>query len=87
MSQEISDAYLAGTGPQIEAGSYYRAGAQLRVGISRRVGNLFPDDAGLKNCAPQTFLLSEFLQHHAPGYQPNQLSRRISFMAIVIRKR
>jgi Fe-S oxidoreductase len=39
--------------------------------------NLFPDDARAKKLRAQTFLLSEFLQHHAPGYQPNQLSRRI----------
>ena len=25
----------------------------------------------------QTFLLSEFLEHHAPGYQPPQLSRKV----------
>jgi Fe-S oxidoreductase len=39
--------------------------------------NLFPDDSRAKKLRAQTFLLSEFLQHHAPGYQPNRLSCRI----------
>jgi Fe-S oxidoreductase len=39
--------------------------------------NLFPDDAHANKLRAQTFLFSEFLQHHAPGYQPNQLSRRV----------
>ena len=39
--------------------------------------NLFPSDARAKKLRAQTFLLSEFLQHHAPGYQPDQLARRL----------
>ena len=39
--------------------------------------NLFPGDARADRLRQQTFLLSEFLQHHAPGYQPPQLSQKI----------
>ncbi len=39
--------------------------------------NLFPDDARAGRLRKQTFLLSEFLQHHAPGYQPPQLSQKL----------
>ena len=37
------------------------------------LGNLFPDDPDARLLAQQTFLLSEFLEHHAPDYQPPQL--------------
>ena len=36
--------------------------------------NLFPTDGRAMRLRNQTFLLSEFLQHHAPGYQPPQFS-------------
>ena len=39
--------------------------------------NLFPGNATAKSLRSQTFLLSEFLQHHAPGYQPPQLARKV----------
>jgi Fe-S oxidoreductase len=39
--------------------------------------NLFPDDARASRLRKQTFLLSEFLQHHAPGYQPPQVSQKL----------
>jgi Fe-S oxidoreductase len=39
--------------------------------------NLFPEDARADRLRRQTFLLSEFLQHHAPGYQPPQLSQKV----------
>jgi FAD/FMN-containing dehydrogenase/Fe-S oxidoreductase len=39
--------------------------------------NLFPEDARAIRLRSQTFLLSEFLEHHAPGYQPPQLSRKV----------
>src|SRR6202043_872504 len=32
--------------------------------------NLFPNDARAKKLSAQAFLLSEFLEHHAPGYMP-----------------
>jgi FAD/FMN-containing dehydrogenase/Fe-S oxidoreductase len=39
--------------------------------------NLFPEDPRAARLRKQTFLLSEFLQHHAPGYQPPQLSQKL----------
>jgi FAD/FMN-containing dehydrogenase/Fe-S oxidoreductase len=41
------------------------------------LGNLFPDDARADRLRRQTFLLSEFLQKHAPGYQPPHLSQKL----------
>jgi FAD/FMN-containing dehydrogenase/Fe-S oxidoreductase len=32
--------------------------------------NLFPDDVRAERLRTQTFLLSEFLEHHVPGYRP-----------------
>jgi FAD/FMN-containing dehydrogenase/Fe-S oxidoreductase len=39
--------------------------------------NLFPKDPRATRLASQTFLLSEFLEQHAPGYQPPQISARV----------
>jgi FAD/FMN-containing dehydrogenase/Fe-S oxidoreductase len=39
--------------------------------------NLFPEDPRAHRLRRQTFLLSEFLQHHASGYQPPQLSQKL----------
>ena len=39
--------------------------------------NLFPRDARASRLQQQTFLLSEFLENHAPGYAPPKLSAKI----------
>jgi FAD/FMN-containing dehydrogenase/Fe-S oxidoreductase len=39
--------------------------------------NLFPTEARASRLGSQTFLLSEFLEHHAPRYRPPRLSRKI----------
>jgi FAD/FMN-containing dehydrogenase/Fe-S oxidoreductase len=39
--------------------------------------NLFPQDRRAKQLEQQTFLLSEFLANHAPGYLPPNLHKRI----------
>ena len=39
--------------------------------------NLFPQDARAIRLRSQTFLLSEFLERHAPGYSPPQLSGKV----------
>jgi Fe-S oxidoreductase len=39
--------------------------------------NLFPRDARASRLQQQTFLLSEFLENHAPGYIPPKLSAKI----------
>ena len=41
------------------------------------LGNLFPEDPRAHRLRQQTFLLSEFLQHHAPGFQPPHLSQKL----------
>ena len=39
--------------------------------------NLFPDHPRAARLRSQTFLLSEFLERHAPGYEPPRLSRKV----------
>jgi Fe-S oxidoreductase len=39
--------------------------------------NLFPTDESAARLRKQTFLLSEFLQNHAPDYLPPSLSRKV----------
>ena len=39
--------------------------------------NLFPKDERATKLRSQTFLLSEFLENHAPGYTPPQLQRKV----------
>jgi FAD/FMN-containing dehydrogenase/Fe-S oxidoreductase len=39
--------------------------------------NLFPTDPRAIRLRNQTFLLSEFLEHHAPGYEAPQLGRKV----------
>jgi Fe-S oxidoreductase len=39
--------------------------------------NLLPEDARADRLSRQTFLLSEFLRHHAPGYQPAVLQQKL----------
>jgi len=39
--------------------------------------NLFPTGARAQRLREQTFLISEFLEHHAPGYQPPHLARKV----------
>jgi len=39
--------------------------------------NLFPENPRAIRLRNQTYLLSEFLEHRAPGFQPPQLARKI----------
>ena len=39
--------------------------------------NLFPADPRATRLRAQTFLLSEFLENHAPGFRPPQLSKKV----------
>lgn len=39
--------------------------------------NLFPHDARANRLRQQTFLLSQFLEHHAPGYVPPKIAAKI----------
>jgi Fe-S oxidoreductase len=39
--------------------------------------NLFPEDSRALRLSQQTFLLSEFLERHAPAYKPPQISASV----------
>jgi FAD/FMN-containing dehydrogenase/Fe-S oxidoreductase len=39
--------------------------------------SLFPDNARARRLRDQTFLLSELLEHRAPGFEPPRLSRKV----------
>lgn len=65
-------------GPRIDAGLPMVVLEPSCASVFRdEMVNLFPNDARAKRLRAQTFLLSEFLQRHAPGYQPPQLSQKI----------
>jgi FAD/FMN-containing dehydrogenase/Fe-S oxidoreductase len=64
--------------PQIEAGVPIVILEPSCASVFRdELHNLFPADAQATRLQSQTFLLSEFLQHHAPGYSPPQLPRKV----------
>ena len=69
---------LRALGPQIDAGLPIVVLEPSCTSVFRdELVNLFPNDARAKKLRAQALLLSEFLEHHAPGYRPNQFSRKI----------
>ena len=65
-------------GPQITAGLPIVVLEPSCASVFRdELVNLFPDDVAAKKLRSQTFLFSEFLQHHAAGYQPPPLPRKV----------
>lgn len=69
---------LQALGPQIDAGLPVVVLEPSCASVFRdELVNLMPDDKRAKKLRAQTFLLSEFLEHRAPGYKPRQLARRI----------
>jgi Fe-S oxidoreductase len=69
---------MHGLGPQIDAGLPIVVLEPSCASVFRdELRNLFPDDARADRLRRQTFLLSEFLEHHAPGYEPPQLHRKV----------
>ena len=65
-------------GPQIDAGRPIVVLEPSCASVFRdELRNLFPTDARADRLRRQTFLLSEFLEHHVPGYQPPRLDRTI----------
>ncbi|HZV59882.1 MAG TPA: heterodisulfide reductase-related iron-sulfur binding cluster, partial [Candidatus Eremiobacteraceae bacterium] len=69
---------LQALGPQIDAGLPIVVLEPSCASVFRdELVNLFPNDARAKKLRAQAFLLSEFLEHHAPGYMPDQFSRKI----------
>jgi FAD/FMN-containing dehydrogenase/Fe-S oxidoreductase len=69
---------LHALGPQIDAGLPMVVLEPSCASVFRdELVNLFPRNARAQRLRAQTFLLSEFLQHYAPGYEPPQLSRKV----------
>ncbi|MDQ1405027.1 MAG: hypothetical protein QOG55_656 [Acidobacteriaceae bacterium] len=69
---------LQALGPQIDAGLPIVVLEPSCASVFRdELVNLFPQDARAKKLRAQTFLLSEFLEHHAPGYIPDRFAGRI----------
>jgi FAD/FMN-containing dehydrogenase/Fe-S oxidoreductase len=69
---------LQALGPQIDAGLPVVVLEPSCASVFRdELVNLMPNDERAKKLRAQTFLLSEFLEHRAPGYKPRQLARRI----------
>jgi FAD/FMN-containing dehydrogenase/Fe-S oxidoreductase len=69
---------LQALGPQIDAGLPVVVLEPSCASVFRdELVNLLPNDARARKLRAQTFLLSEFLEHHAPGYKLYQLARRI----------
>jgi Fe-S oxidoreductase len=69
---------LLALGPQIDRGLPIVVLEPSCASVFRdELVNLFPDDPRAKKLRAQTFLLSEFLEHHAPGYMPDQFARKL----------
>ena len=77
-ARQYLERILQGLGPQIDAGLPIVVLEPSCASVFRdELRNLFPGDARADRLRRQTFLLSEFLEHHAPGYQPPQLNRKV----------
>jgi FAD/FMN-containing dehydrogenase/Fe-S oxidoreductase len=73
--------YLLGVlerlGPQIDAGMPFVVLEPSCASVFRdELTNFFPANERAQRLAKQTFLLSEMLAHHAPGYRPPHLGGR-----------
>jgi Fe-S oxidoreductase len=65
-------------GPEIDAGRPIVVLEPSCASVFRdELRNLFPSDARADRLRRQTFLLSEFLERQAPGYEPPRLGRRV----------
>jgi Fe-S oxidoreductase len=77
-AREYLERILQGLGPQINAGLPIVVLEPSCASVFRdELRNLFPGDARAARLRGQTFLLSEFLEHHTPGYEPPQLNRKV----------
>ena len=69
---------LSALGPQIDAGLPIVVLEPSCASVFRdELHNLFPTNERATRLRNQTFLLSEFLQNHAPDYVPPSLSRKV----------
>jgi len=77
-AKEYLKRILHALGTQIDAGLPIVVLEPSCVSVFRdELRNLFPEDARAIRLGKQTFLLSEFLEHHARTYCPPQLSRKV----------
>ena len=69
---------MSALGPSIDVGLPIVALEPSCASVFRdELHSLFPSDERAGRLRKQTFLLSEFLQNHAPGYVPPPLSRKV----------
>ena len=77
-AKEYLQRIMSALGAQIDAGIPIVVLEPSCASVFRdELRNLFPADARATRLRSQTFLLSEFLEHHAPGYQAPQLARKV----------
>jgi Fe-S oxidoreductase len=77
-AKEYLERIMTVLGPQIKAGIPIVVLEPSCASVFRdELRNLFPHDERAKKLRSQTFLLSEFLEHRAPGYTPPQLSGKV----------
>ncbi len=78
LAKEYLQRVLQALGPEIDAGLPIVVLEPSCASVFRdELHNLFPADTRAARLAKQTFLLSEFLERQAPGYQPPRLDRKI----------
>jgi FAD/FMN-containing dehydrogenase/Fe-S oxidoreductase len=77
-AKEYLQRILAALTPQIDAGLPVIVLEPSCASVFRdELRGLFPADERANRLRSQTFLFSEFLERHAPGYQPPKLPRRV----------
>ena len=74
-ARDYLERILHALGPGLDAGRSIVVLEPSCASVFRdELRNLFPDDPRADRLRRQTFLLSEFLEHHAPGYAPPRLA-------------
>jgi FAD/FMN-containing dehydrogenase/Fe-S oxidoreductase len=69
---------MDGLGPHIDAGTPVVVLEPSCASVFRdELRGLFPSNGRAERLRKQTFLLSEFLEHHAPAFQPPRLERTV----------
>ena len=77
-AQEYLRRILAALGPQIDAGVPVVVLEPSCASVFRdELCNLLPQEPRAARLKKQTLLLGEFLEHHAPGFAPARLSRKV----------
>ena len=77
-AREYLEKIMTVLGPQIKAGIPIVVLEPSCASVFRdELRNLFPHDLRAAKLRSQTFLLSEFLERHAPGFAPPQLSGKV----------